>query len=79
MSAPTAAWQAPADLRERMLTATRRGTNLDPKPGAVEAAAKKAPQTVEERKEKARIWARENRARQKAERLRKAAEASAAA
>lgn len=63
-------YRPPADLRERMLAATRRGTNLDPNP----APAKKAPQTEEERKEKARIWARENRARQKAAR-----EAAAAA
>lgn len=60
-------WLRPDDLRERMLAATRSGTNLDPSPSP--AARKQAPQTVDERREKARVWARENRARQKAERL----------
>lgn len=51
-------------LRDHMTLITRRGTNLDPSPAPV----KKAPMTEAERKEKARLWAREHRKRQKAER-----------
>lgn len=50
------------NLRERMLRATHAGTNLDPSP----APPKKTPMSEEERKEKARVYARDLRARRKA-------------
>lgn len=50
------------NLRTRMLRATHAGTNLDPNPGP----SKRSPMSEEERKEKARAYARDLRARQKA-------------
>lgn len=71
-------YRPPADLRERMVTLTRRGTNLDPDPvtrntgGPTDSGrpSGRAPETIERRREKAKIAARERRARERAERLR---------
>jgi hypothetical protein len=71
-------YRAPADLRDRMVAATRRGTNLDPNPttrntggpGDSGRPATRSSETIERRRERAKIAARERRAREKAERLR---------
>lgn len=55
-------WIPPADLRDRMLSATRRGTNLDSNP-----TPRRKPKDEEARKEAARVYAREYRKRKKAE------------
>ena len=59
------AWRRPVDLRERMLAATVRGTNLDPNPVRPTTPTK---QTLDERRERAKLAARERRAREKRER-----------
>lgn len=56
----------PVDVRDRMLTVMRRGTNLDPDPRT--RGTRKVPMTEEERKEKARVYAQDLRARRKTER-----------
>lgn len=70
-SRPSAAYPVPVDLRERMRAVNVRGTNLDPNSAPVTAEA--APLTLDERKERARAYARAHRAKQKAERERLAA------
>lgn len=68
-------YRPPADLRHRMLTATHRGTNLDPDPltrntgGPADSGrpSGRSTESIERRREKARIAARERRARQKKE------------
>ena len=77
MSAKTP-YRAPADLRDRMMTLTRRGTNLDPDPATRNTGgptdfgrpSTRSAETIERRREKAKIAARDRRAREKAERLR---------
>lgn len=71
-------YRPPVDLRERMTTLTRRGTNLDPDPATRNTGGPtdsgrpptRSAETIERRREKAKIAARERRAREKAERLR---------
>lgn len=75
---PKTPYRPPVDLRERMLTCTVRGTNLDPDPrtrntggpGDSGRPSGRSAETIERRREKAKIAARERRAREKAERLR---------
>lgn len=74
----TAAWNKPDDLRERMLACTVRGTNLDPDHVRGDTtnlgrSTIRPPETIEQRRAKAKLAARARRARRRQARLKESA------